>query len=163
MNKKMRKVYTAAAVVSLLLLYLAIFGFSAQDGEESGSLSRMLSQMGVEFWNDLTGRHWTENFMAELAVYFEHPLRKLAHFTEYAIMGFLVRSLFAVWEKRERKWLFYTGAWVLVSAAADEIHQLFVPGRYGSGADVILDTCGGIFGALLCSLIFWLLFWRKQH
>ncbi|MBE5874320.1 MAG: VanZ family protein, partial [Lachnospiraceae bacterium] len=36
------------------------------------------------------------------------------------------------------------------SAAADEIHQLFVPDRWGSFADVLLDTCGGAFGVLIC-------------
>lgn len=154
MNKRAKAAYTAVAAVMLLLLYFAIFNFSAQDGEDSGSLSRMISRLGVELWNDLTGRHWTENFMTELAVYFEHPLRKLAHFTEYAVMGFLVRSLWAVWGKWEKKWFFCTGIWVAVSAAADELHQYFVPGRCGNVPDVLLDTCGGLFGAAVCIFLF---------
>jgi VanZ family protein len=37
-----------------------------------------------------------------------------------------------------------------VSAAFDEIHQLFVPDRYGNFADVLLDTTGGCFGLICC-------------
>ena len=40
--------------------------------------------------------------------------------------------------------------WVFVSGALDELHQLFVPDRWCSFADVCLDTCGGAFGLLLC-------------
>jgi VanZ family protein len=57
------------------------------------------------------------------------------------------------WRDRGRKLYLLVTVWVFVSAALDEIHQLFVPGRYGSIADVLLDTCGGIFGILLCVLI----------
>ena len=89
----------------------------------------------------------------ELAAYFEHPLRKLAHFSEYACMGILAFVLWSQWLKRGRALYLLTVVWVAVSAAADEIHQLFVPERYGSFADVCLDTCGGAFGLLFCVLL----------
>ena len=138
----------------LLLLYVMIFSFSAQDGETSGGLSLRISQLGVELWNSLTGRNWSEYFVEELASYFENPVRKLAHFAEYAVMGFLIHSLFACWEKRGKKWLLFTLIWVFLSAGADELHQLFVPGRSGNFPDVLLDTSGGLAGALFCILVF---------
>lgn len=136
----------------LVLLYLIIFGFSAQNAEESGSLSQKISEKCVELLNSLSGRHWTQDFCSSLAEYFEHPVRKLAHFSEYACMGILVYVLWIQWMKRGARLYLLTAGWVFVSAALDEFHQLFVPGRYGSVADVLLDTCGGVFGMLFCIL-----------
>ncbi len=143
---------TVPAAVLLLALYMVIFGFSAQDGEQSGSLSQMISEKCVELFNSLSGGKWSKAFMEGLAAYFEHPIRKLAHFSEYACMGILVYVLWAQWMDRGRRLYLLTVEWVFLSAAADEFHQLFVPGRYGSFADVLLDTCGGSFGMALCML-----------
>lgn len=88
--------------------------------------------------------------MDNLAEYFEHPIRKLAHFSEYACMGFLVYLILSQWMDKCRKLYLLSVLWVFLSAAADEFHQYFVPGRYASFADVCLDTCGGVFGMLLC-------------
>lgn len=49
-----------------------------------------------------------------------------------------------------------TAAWVFLSAAGDELHQYFVPGRYASFLDVLLDTWGGVCGMLFCILTVWL-------
>lgn len=145
-------VISIGAGILLIMLYAVIFNFSAQDAEESGTLSRTLSEKCMEIFNSLSGRQWSYAVMEKWAEYFEHPLRKLAHFTEYACMGILVYVLWSQWMKRGRRLYLLTVAWVAVSAAADEIHQLFVPGRDGNPADVCLDTCGGIFGMMVCVL-----------
>lgn len=147
-----KQVVTIVAALFLFLLYLIIFGFSAQDSEQSGDLSRMISEKCIEFVNALTGKKWSQMFMEELAVYFEHPIRKLAHFMEYACMGVLVYIMWRPWKERGRALFLLTLLWVFVSAAGDEFHQLFVPGRYGCVADVLLDTCGGGFGICVCVL-----------
>ena len=130
----------------LLALYCIIFSFSDQDSEQSGSLSLMLSEKCVEFLNALTGKNWSEVFMEGLAVYFEHPIRKIAHFAEYAVMGILMYGVLRPWIRRGKKLYFVIGVWLFLSAASDEIHQLFVPGRYGSFWDVLLDLSGGLVG-----------------
>lgn len=152
-DRKKKILVTVPAAVLLLALYVLIFGFSAQDGERSGSLSQMISEKCVELLNSLSGRNWTEGFMRDLAVYFEHPLRKLAHFSEYACMGILLYILWSQWIRKGRKLYLLIVLWVFCSAGLDEFHQLFVPGRYGSFADVLLDTCGGAFGMLLCAVM----------
>lgn len=143
--------------ILLLLLYAAIFRFSAQDAEQSGSLSRTVSVKCVEMFTSLSGRKWSQTIMEKWAECFEHPVRKLAHFSEYACMGILVYALWSQWLKRGRGLYLLTVSWVAVSAAADELHQLFVPGRYGSFWDVCLDTCGGAFGVLFCIVTHWLI------
>ncbi|MCM1187816.1 MAG: VanZ family protein [bacterium] len=150
---KRKVAITVPVTILLLALYIMIFGFSAQDGEQSGSFSQMISEKCVEWINNLSGRQWSEMFMEDLAEYFEHPIRKLAHFMEYACMGVLVYVLLSQWTRPGRKRCLFTVVWVFLSAASDEFHQLFVPGRYGSMADVLLDTCGGAFGMLMCLLL----------
>lgn len=141
---------TVPAAVLLLALYMVIFGFSAQDAEQSGSMSMRISEGAVEFLNSLTGGRWSRQFMEELARYFENPVRKLAHFGEYMCVGILVYLIWSPWMKRGKRLYFLTVVWVFVSGACDELHQLFVPGRWCSFWDVCLDTCGGAFGLLLC-------------
>ncbi len=151
MKKNKRKIAVSmVAAILLVLLYLLIFAFSGQDGEESGSLSSMISERCVELLNAISGEHWTQNVIDSMAAYFEHPIRKLAHFSEYACMGILLYGMWRPWKKRGCRLYLLIAAWVFVSAGADEFHQLFIPGRYGCFADVVLDTCGGAFGMLLC-------------
>lgn len=141
---------TVPAVLLLLALYALIFGFSAQDAEQSGSLSMRISESAVGILNTLIGGGWSQAFREDMALYFQHPIRKMAHFSEYACMGILLYFIWAPWIKRGRRLCGLIAAWVFVSGALDELHQLFVPGRWCSFADVCLDTCGGIFGLLLC-------------
>lgn len=154
MKTRNRKIIVSlVAAILLACLYFAIFSFSEQDGETSGSLSLKISEKCVELLNTFSGKHWTRDFKENLASYFEHPIRKLAHFAEYACMGILVSILLSEWMQKKKSRCLLTTLWVFLSAAADEMHQLFVPGRYGSFADVCLDTCGGIFGMICLAFV----------
>ena len=75
--------------------------------------------------------------------WWDYPLRKIAHMTEYGILARLwVRALAgsAAWS---RKKIF---AWSLVLsvlyACTDEYHQTFVAGREGVLHDVVIDSVG---------------------
>lgn len=150
-KKKQRR----AVVCKILLvsLYIVIFWFSAQNGEDSGAISTSASQKGIWFLDLLTGRSMKAERLAELVLALEHPLRKIAHFAEYALMGILVfRILYCYVEQWSRRYILAV-LWVLLSAAADEMHQYFVPDRWASVSDVLLDTCGGAAGAALCMVV----------
>jgi len=68
-------------------------------------------------------------------------LRKLAHLTEYAILGaLLVRAL-----ARSGLAILLGGLY----AFSDEVHQHFVRGRHGAWYDVLLDTVGVAIGVLV--------------
>ncbi len=151
-DKTLGRKYTITMIAAflLVLLYYAIFHFSAQDGEKSSSISQRITQKGVEIANSLAGGGWSEEKVEGLEERLEHLVRKSAHFGEYAFMGVLVCLLLGQWMERGKKLYLVTTGWVFLSAAGDEIHQFFVPGRYASPADVMLDTCGGIFGMSLC-------------
>jgi VanZ family protein len=67
-------------------------------------------------------------------------LRKLAHTTEYAVLGaLLVRAT------RRPNVAVVLG---VLYAASDEFHQTFVPGRHGSPIDVAIDSIGLALGIL---------------
>ncbi len=160
---------SVTATIFLVLLYCFIFSFSEQDGETSGGLSRMISEKCMQIWNALAHKNWSEMIIQSWAEYFEHPIRKIAHFCEYAVMAGLLFCIWYPWiglygnkkgKGTKRK---IAKLWkripllvriiiplVFVSAAFDEIHQLFVPDRYGNFADVLLDTAGGCFGLICC-------------
>ena len=67
-------------------------------------------------------------------------LRKLAHAAEFAVLGFLLLRATG----RERPAL----ALGIAYAISDELHQHFVPGRFGSPLDVALDAVGVAVGVL---------------
>jgi VanZ family protein len=68
-------------------------------------------------------------------------LRKLAHMTEYAILGLLLLRATG----REAVAVALGAAYALT----DEIHQAFVPGRHGAVYDVLIDTAGVLIGVYL--------------
>ena len=146
-------VITCVTMILLLLLYFLIFHFSAQDGEESSSLSQRITQKGVEIANTLSGNQWSVEKVAGLEERYEHLVRKTAHFAEYAYMGVLVFLLLSQWMNQGRTLYLLTVGWVFLSAAGDEFHQYFVPGRWASPWDVLLDTCGGFGGILFCIFV----------
>ena len=83
-------------------------------------------------------------------------VRKLAHFTEYAVLGGLLWLDLRLWGRGSV--LLPLGAG-LVFAVADELLQTFIPGRSGQVKDVLIDFCGVCFAVGLLWLIFR---WRER-
>ncbi|MBQ9489674.1 MAG: VanZ family protein [Lachnospiraceae bacterium] len=152
-DRKQKRIKVAVSIVAaifLIVLYGLIFSFSEQDGATSGHLSHEVSKWIVEGWERLIGMSWTEEIRNGWIDYWEHPVRKLAHFSEYTVMGILVFFTLNPWMKPGWKKNLLIILWVFVSAALDEWHQTFVADRCGNFMDVLLDTSGGCFGLLLC-------------
>jgi VanZ family protein len=82
--------------------------------------------------------------------------RKLAHFTEYAILGALwFRGLARSGAARPP-----VAAWLalvisVACAVVDETHQSFVPSRTGSAHDVLLDSMGALAAIVPARLGWW--------
>lgn len=71
---------------------------------------------------------------------------KLCHMAEFALLGLLLTLGPARVRRRDRwPWLLLLVAF----AGADELHQLFVPGRTPSLADALADVCGALIGLSL--------------
>ena len=129
-----------------------LFFFSGQNAVESGRLSGWLTNFvrGIFPFNRIPA--------GEL----EHVLRKLAHFSIFALEGFLL--CLAVTESFGN---LSAGAPLSVIActalaAANELHQIFSEGRSCEGRDVLIDSCGGLLGVAAAALLIWLLRRRKR-
>lgn len=79
-------------------------------------------------------------------------LRKLAHFTEYAVLTALWWRTLRGLGARPRVALGVAAAISLAYAASDEYHQTFVDRRTGTPVDVLIDSAGIAFAAVAVSL-----------
>ncbi len=118
---------------------LAIFLFSAQ----TAAVSRELSAF------------FTERVFGALGLT-ERFVRKAAHFTEFALLGALIMIFLSTFDIKRISCALISVTGSAVYAAFDEFHQLFVSGRSGQIHDVLLDTCGAVFGVSLVCLILYL-------
>ena len=69
-------------------------------------------------------------------------IRKLAHFTEYFILGVLVYNMTYNYNKKT----FIAIIICVLYAISDEFHQMIVPGRSCQLLDITIDSSGSITG-----------------
>ncbi len=99
--------------------------------------------------------HWLIPGMSATSLDTVHQLlRKLGHFIEYYIVGFL---LFNALQKdsgglQTWRWIVRAVIILFLCAGGDELHQSFVPGRSASLADVGLDTVSGVLAQMVSML-----------
>ncbi len=152
---RMKKVITVIAVCLLIAVYIMIFLFSADDAAESSSLSvsvtRKLINLYYHFFSGNNNAVLTVPVVTDDA---EAIVRKMAHFTEYMAVGFLSFGIAVIWMQRIKAGIVAVTLQIFLSAGLDEIHQYFVPGRYASFRDVLIDTAGGIAGIMIVFLMY---------
>ena len=78
-----------------------------------------------------------------------HIVRKLAHFCEYMLEGFLLMLCLRVYTKHVVKHVSWPILGGLLTAQTDKTIQLFVPGRSSQVTDVWIDFCGVLTGLLV--------------
>lgn len=145
-------------IVLLILLFgtfYIIFGFSSQDGEESGGISSRVTEFILEKSN--TYKNIEENRQDEIFERTEKIIRKIAHFSIYALVGSLLMGLVSTFKLKEKNRILISLILGVLYATSDEIHQLFSPGRSAQITDVYIDTLGilvGIFVILLFIKVF---------
>lgn len=140
-----RVVFTAG----LVWTFWFIFGNSAVTAEQSSLTSGRV----LQFLRQLLQSVGLPRYAAMLN---DHIVRKLAHFCEYALLGFLALCdlrVYVVRWGRQLGWLLFA---LLATALADETSQLFYEGRSGQVTDVWLDFSGACCG-VLTAVILWAL------
>lgn len=151
MENKMKKNILRIILILLLLgTFYIIFGFSSQDGEKSGSISRRITEKIATFIPQIQKENEIEkeNIMNTM----ERIIRKMAHFSIYTVVGLLLMSLVSTYNIKEKNRLIITLTTGIIYASSDEIHQSFVPGRSPMITDIVIDTMGVILGILLIIL-----------
>ena len=140
---------------ALAMMYV-IYGFSAQDGTTSGNLSYKVSEIIVETANESFDLHWTAQEEAQYIQRIHHPVRKLAHMTEYFLLAVSLALPLYVYGLRGIWLTLVAGAICVGFAALDEYHQLFVSGRGSSKRDVAIDSIGIFAGIIVTRIIGWM-------
>lgn len=165
MKRRESKGIVIKRIITLLMLLLwmaVIFGFSAQDGGQSGGLSRRAAYGIAEMGNHLFRLEQSEQELQEQAASMQFVIRKGAHMSEYALLAALVLMHLLCYERKPRHLLLAAWFVCVVFAATDECHQLFVPGRAGRLMDVGIDAGGSFLGAGIFSGIRKII-WKKRN
>jgi len=155
---KKKKLYTIVAVILLTAMYVIIFLFSAESGEESAGFSGRIADWIMKLYEKLAGSGGNGSAAATEVFPLEAVIRKAAHFTEYLLVGFLSYGIVLIWHAPGLSGSSLILLQVFLSGALDELHQYFVPGRAAMFRDVLLDTAGGAAGIILV----WMLYHIKR-
>ena len=124
--------------ILLVLIWMAvIFIMSSFNATESSNQSNIIVNIIVNIFN-------INNINLVSFI-----IRKLAHFTEYLILGILTYNLI----NNHNKKTYIAIIICVLYAISDEIHQMFVPGRSCQILDMTIDSLGSITGIYLLKLI----------
>lgn len=141
-------------VLALIFWMALIFSFSAQNSDQSASLSGEVGRKVASIF--VPGfQTWEESRQDQFVEKIDFLVRKTAHFTEYMVLGML--WLLCLQSNPKGRFTMRQNMWIGISASAcfamsDEFHQLFVAGRAGRWMDVGIDTAGAITGVCLVGI-----------
>ena len=144
-------------LIPVIAMMAVIYWFSAQNGESSGALSGRITTWILSVFAPNFHKLPVEK-QESIRTALGWIIRKGAHFSEYALLGFFL--LLHIQQLRKRitiaiPWLW---AWLVgtVYAISDELHQGFVGGRHPAVMDVCIDSSGVLTGALFLAVILYL-------
>lgn len=125
-----------------LLLWMAFISFASTGNFSAGNTSRIIGPLVLWLFPDTT---------PETLLVIHGVIRKLAHLSEYALLGILAARAFRgsprAW-LRER-WFLVSLSLIVVYALLDEYHQTFIPSRTGTIYDSLIDMTGGLTALLI--------------
>ena len=158
MPQKHKKVLRTILWLCTLAVAAAIFVFSSQSGPESSALSNFLADWiigAIDPDFEVLGAA----DQASVFSFVRKLVRKGAHFSEFAALGFCIRLLLHTYKMNHRS----SGAWLAgtLYACTDEAHQLFVASRAGMWQDVLLDSCGVLGGVAVAYAMVTL--WKRMR
>lgn len=149
-------------ILLLCLWLIVIFLFSHQPAEVSTKSSTHVTKTVINIVGSVTGhkmnKRQTEKIIDQTFVF----VRKLAHTTEYFILGLLMMNVVKDYGILDKKTIFISIVLCVFYACTDEIHQLFIPGRSGQILDVLIDSIGIILGTCFYYFIYCLLKIKKK-
>jgi len=149
----MKKIIRIISPILLLAVMITIFSLSAQKASDSEKLSKGFTYKAFcilypEF------KDMTEDEQQKIISDFPFPVRKLAHFSLYFILGFFAFLSIATYDKFSP---FIKGiisfCFSILYATSDEMHQYYVPGRSCELRDVAIDSTGALLAILLLLLV----------
>ena len=129
-----------------LLFWMALIFFASTGTFSGDNTSRIIRPLLL----------WLFPHISDERIALLHFLvRKLAHFSGYAVLGFLAARAFAGSSRQilRQHWIVASVILVVAHALLDEFHQSFVASRTASIFDSLIDIAGGLF-MLICLAYF---------
>ncbi|HEV8430808.1 MAG TPA: VanZ family protein [Pyrinomonadaceae bacterium] len=120
-----------------LIAWLAFISYASSASFSASNTSRIIGPLVLWLF---------PNTSMETLATIHFITRKIAHFTEYAILGFLAARAFRTSPRPgiNQRWFLICATLVIVYALMDEYHQSFVPSRTASVFDSFIDMAGGL-------------------
>lgn len=149
MERQKTSPWVIAFRVIFTIALIACIVFIFRNSLQAGELSSARSHEVMRIMNNLLEK-------VGLGPLSEHTVRKLAHFAEFTLEGFLLMLCLRVYTAhfvRHVSWPLLGG---MATALTDETIQKFIPGRTSQVTDVWIDMSGvvcGLFVALILLLI----------
>ena len=141
------------AFLPAVAIMTCIFLFSAQDSTESSNLSDSVTYALVSGFDKIFHIPGTESKIIETVKCLNVFVRKMAHFTEYALLGVSLILPICLYNLKRKSVILLTLIICVLYSISDEFHQLYVPGRYGCLKDVIIDSSGALLGILVVDFV----------
>ena len=125
-----------------LIAWLVFISFASSDNFNAGNTSRIIGPLILWLFPSTS---------PETLAVVNIITRKIAHFTEYAILGFLAARAFrnSPHPAIKQRWFLICVALVVIYALLDEYHQSFVPSRTASIFDSMIDMMGGLIALII--------------
>ena len=125
-----------------LVAWLVFISYASSDSFSAENTSRIIGPLVLWLF---------PNTSPERLAVIHFVVRKIAHFTEYAILAFLAARAFRTSLKPAlaNHWLLAALVLVVIYALFDEYHQSFVPSRTASICDSLIDMSGGLVMLLI--------------
>ena len=163
MQKTWVRILSTGMTIAMMAV---IFFFSTEPAVKSDSTSGIIAERIA----DMTRPDWRTMQPEERKAFFDqihYAVRKAAHFTEFAMLGFSLRICLESWlggrEKGKSGLGFPSWLGATIYAALDEMHQRLVDGRTGRWQDVMIDSSGVLTGVLLACLLIRLIYRRERR
>jgi len=134
--------------IPVVLWMVIVFKFSNEPADTSQLTSLNITKKIVK----IISKNEITDEKDELVQRVDKIVRKTAHYTLYAIGGFLIMIYIYQYKITENKKILYSILTGSIYACTDEIHQVFIPGRTGEITDVCLDSLGVATGVCVCLL-----------
>ena len=137
-------------LVLVLIWMLTVFSFSNQTGGESQGISQKVTKFIIEIF---TNNQNIEEFeKLELIENIDFYIRKLAHFSIYALGGILIYNYINTLKLQHKKVIILSILIGVIYAITDECHQYFTSGRSARIFDVLIDSLGVVTGVAIINL-----------
>lgn len=138
----MKKNFKRGIFIIIAILWMGvIFYFSHQNGNTSsnmsGSVTRWVVNLFVPNFSNLT-----KTEQVSILKDTGYVIRKLGHYSEYAVLGFFLFAAVYVFTPNEKIIFPIVSICGILYAISDEFHQYFISGRAPAAKDVLIDSIG---------------------